>query len=215
MRLIVILALIVAHNSAFSQKHAVYDPYVAAAFDVLNNMPFKQLQLQDTSGRVYNTAALYGKTIYVDFWFTSCSPCLKEIPYSQSLQQFFAADTNIVFLNICIDNIERKSAWKQMIHDKQMRGIHLFYERNRPQKINLLREYELTFPAYMLVNKEMKIIGYNAPRPSEEGWVEWAIAQAKENNFLSKAYIEQVTQSKGYTAFINANWPKIVSLKKE
>src|SRR5881398_949665 len=78
-----------------------YDPYLAASFDQLNNKPFLGLQLEDTSGHIFNTLSLKGKTIYVDFWFTSCPPCLKEIPYSNALQQFFASDTNIVFLNIC------------------------------------------------------------------------------------------------------------------
>src|SRR3954463_15275192 len=136
---ILLIAGIFIVTNVFSQtKSSAYDPYVADTFDLLNNKTFAQLELEDTSGHIFNTALLTGKTIYVDFWFTSCPPCIKEIPYSIALQQFFAPDTNIVFLNICIDNIERKQDWKRMIHDKEMRGIHLFYVRNRPQKINLL-----------------------------------------------------------------------------
>src|SRR4051812_9373202 len=156
-RFVIILFTLLVFTKSFSQNTSRnYDAYVAATFDLLNNKTFIPLQLEDTAGRLFNTSSLLGKTIYVDFWFTSCPPCLKEIPFSAALQQYFTADTNIVFLNICIDNIERKHAWKQMIRNKKMKGIHLFYVRNRPQKINLLREYEITFPTHLLVNKEMK-----------------------------------------------------------
>ena len=212
---LLIPAILIFTNAISQTKPSGYDPYVADAFDLLNNKPFTQLQLEDTAGHIFNTALLTGKTIYVDFWFTSCPPCIKEIPYSIALQQFFATDTNIVFLNICIDNIEQKGAWKQMVRDKEMRGIHLFYVRNRPQKINLLREYEVTFPTYLLVNKQMKVIGYEAPRPSEEGWVHWAIAQAANDEILSASYRELIDQSKRYREFIDENWQRIVSLRKQ
>jgi len=212
---IILVCAIIIFTGTFSQsRSSAYDPCVADTFDLLKNKPFAQLQLEDTAGHIFNTSLLTGKTIYVDFWFTSCPPCLKEIPYSKSLQQFFASDTNIVFLNICIDNIERKQAWKQMIHDKKMDGIHLFYVLNRPQKINLLRQYEIIFPAYLIVNKEMKVMGYHAPGPSEEGWVHWAIAEAENNNLLSDSYRELMNQSKRYREFINENWQRIVSLRK-
>ena len=100
-----------------------------------------------------------------------------------------------------------------MIHNREMHGIHLFYVRNQPQKINLLREYEIMFPTYLLVNKQMKVIGYNVPRPSEEGWVHWAIAQAADGEMLSDSYRELMNQSKRYLEFIHKNLPVIASLK--
>lgn len=206
------LFTVIIFTKAFSQSRSLYDTNVAR-FDFLNNKLFVPLQLEDTSGHIFNTAALMGKTIYVDFWFTSCPPCLREIPYSSSLQKFFATDTNIVFLNICIDNKERRQAWKQMVHDKKMQGIHLFYARNQPQKISLLKEYYITFPTYLLVNKEMRIIGYDAPRPSEEGWAHWAIVRAKDGVLLSESYSEIINHSKAYKDFLNKSGPEIFSLR--
>ncbi len=212
-RLIIPVFAIIIFKNGFSQnRSSAYDPCVADTFDLLNNKPFARLLLEDTAGQIFNTSLLAGKTIYVDFWFTSCSPCLREIPYSKTLQQFFASDTNIVFLNICIDNIERKQAWKQIINNKKMSGIHLFYMRNKPQKINLLKEYKITFPMHLLINKEMKIIGYDAPSPFEQGWVHWAIAEAEKNIFLSDSYRQLITHSKSYKEFIDDNLKIITSL---
>lgn len=181
------LILVVICTACFAQKQAKWVDSVAANYNLLKNKPFAELQLEDTSGNLFNTSSLSGKTIYVDFWFTACAPCIKEIPYSKHLQEYFSEDTNIVFLNICIENADRKAVWKQMIKDKEMPGIHLFYARNRPQKVNLLRAYNIKFPTYLLVNKEMKVIGYDAPRPSE-GLVYYVIQQAGKNISLAEAF---------------------------
>lgn len=199
-RLFTALILATICINGFSQNQYYVDSIIAH-YDRLNNKPFAALQLEDTSGNLFTTGSLKGKTFYVDFWFTACPPCIKEIPYSKALQQYFAADTNIVFLSICIENIDRKLVWKQMIKDREMPGIHLFYARNQPQKINLLRQYDITFPTYLLLNKEMKVIGYDAPRPSEKGWVHWAISRAAEGKLLSKSYKQMITHSTEYNTF--------------
>jgi thiol-disulfide isomerase/thioredoxin len=171
-------------NIAFTQP--AKDRASVAAYNELFGVTFPELLLQDTSGNLFNTASLQGKTIYVDFWFTTCPPCLKQLSHAKALKQHFEKDTSVVFLNICIENIERKDAWKQMIADKQIDGINLFYARNRPQKVNLLRQYRVNdFPTYMLVSSDHKIIGHNAPAPSEKYWVHWAIDKAKQNISLA------------------------------
>jgi thiol-disulfide isomerase/thioredoxin len=214
----ILLTVIVASLSflqVFSQSSRRINPAAVAIFDRLNNKPFAALAMEDTSGAIFNTASLIGKTLYVDFWFTACAPCVKEIPYSNALQKYFSKDTNIVFLNICIDNNERKTVWKEMVRDKQMKGIHVFYARNSPQKVNFLREYNIMFPTYLLVNNEFKIIGYDAPRPSQNGWVHWAITQAAENVYLSAAYKKLINHSKEYKAFSTKNKGEIMSLNNE
>src|SRR4051794_4673312 len=190
-RFVLILSTILVFTKSFTQNTSRnYDAYIAATFDLLNNKTFIPLQLEDTAGHLFNTSTLLGKTIYVDFWFTACPPCLKEIPFYKRLQQQFKNDTNTVFLSICIENIDQKASWKKMVKEKEIGGIHLFYARNRPQKVNLLRRYDIVFPTYLLVNKEMKIIGYDAPRPSEKGWVEWALSKAGQGTSLSASYKE-------------------------
>lgn len=166
------------------------------------NEPFAELELEDTSGILVKTSSLTGKTMYVDFWFITCPPCIKEIPYTKALHEYFANDTNIVFLTICIENIETKNAWKQMIKTQELPGLHLFYARNRPQKVNVLRKYNLTFPTYLLVNKEMKVIGYNAPRPSEKGLVHWSIMKAAEGKTLPDSYKDVLQHAKQYIDFL-------------
>jgi thiol-disulfide isomerase/thioredoxin len=202
---------IICYASVFAQKGSLPNHGTAAKFDLLNSRTFLAVDLEDTSGRLFNTSSLKGKILYVDFWFTTCPPCLKEIPFSKSLQNFFATDTNIAFVNICIDNKERKGDWKSLIRNNSLAGYQLFYVKNQPQKINLLREYSIVFPMYLLVNAEMKIIGYHAPRPSEEGWVHWAVSQAGKGFFLSNSYSQLMRRSKSFNDFMNNNREKIIA----
>jgi thiol-disulfide isomerase/thioredoxin len=192
-----LFAAIIGHSQ---RKQYVYDSIVRR-YNILHNQPFPKIELEDTSGNLINTASFAGKTVYVDFWFTTCPPCVSEIPYFKALQQEFAKDTNIVFLSICIENVNRKAAWKQMINEKAMPGIHLFYSRNRPQKVNLLRIFDITFPTYLLLNKDLDLIGYDAPRPSQQPFVRWAITQAKANQPLSESFTHFISRSPQYKAF--------------
>lgn len=201
-RSVLLMLLLAAGFSGFCQLRAYQYDSIIRHYDYLNQDPFPDLQLEDTSGNLVSTSSLLGKTVYVDFWFTTCPPCIKEIPFLKSLQQYFAADTNVVFLSVCIENKENKAAWKEMVKTKFLPGLHLFYARNRPQKINLLRKYDIGFPTYLLLNNELKLVGYDAPRPSESGWVHWSILRAKEGKQLSTSFAEVYSNADSYKYFI-------------
>ncbi len=198
----------------FAQNNKMgYDPKIAATFDRLNGKDFKLPAMEDERGVIFNPELLKGKTIYVDFWFTTCPPCIKEIEYARALKSFFQADTNIVFLNICIENIEKKEDWKTMLKNKQINGINLFYARNRPQQLNLVRLYGVDdYPTYLLVNTKAQIIGYRAPRPSQAGWVHWAIHQATSGQPLSGSYRQMFGADKNRQQFFERNRQVIDSL---
>jgi thiol-disulfide isomerase/thioredoxin len=189
-------ALLFTYSSGVSQqRYTNEERLLMQKFNWLNGQPFADLELENEKGEIVHTSSLSGKTLYIDFWFTTCSPCIKEISHARALHNFFAGDTNVVFLNICIENIDKKDAWKKMVAEKHIGGVNLFYARNRPQKINLLRKYNILFPTYLLVDKQLKVIGYDAPRPSEKGWVHWAIHEAANNVSLSDAYKSRNSQS--------------------
>ena len=180
---------------------STYDRFLAS--------PFPAMDFETIDSSIFNTSALAHKTVYVDFWFTACPPCLKQIPYAKQLHAYFAADTNVVFLNICIENNDRKQAWTRMVKEKAIGGINVFYARNRPQKINLLRQFNIVdYPTYLLLNN-LKVMGYDAPAPSEKGWVHWAIYEAAKNIPLSTSYALLVNKTKQANDYLTQNWPLI------
>ena len=187
-------------------NYGIYNLPVEREFNRLYGKSFPAMELEDANGNLIRTDSLAGKTIYMEFWFTACPPCIKQIPFAKKLQQFFASDTNIVFVNICIENIDRKDVWKTMVKEKEMEGIQLFYARNRPQKVNLLREFFIDdYPTCILINDNQQVTGYQAPVPSQTGWVHWAIAQAAAGVTLAEAYQQMIQNSNGYKIFMDSN----------
>jgi thiol-disulfide isomerase/thioredoxin len=50
-------------------------------------------------GDAYTLAGLRGKVVLLDFWFTSCAPCIREMPKLRSLQEEFGS-RGLVILTI-------------------------------------------------------------------------------------------------------------------
>ena len=55
-------------------------------------------------------AALRGKTVVLNFWFTNCGGCVLEIPELNKLQQQYA-DKNVAFLALGLDDAIRTRAF--------------------------------------------------------------------------------------------------------
>ncbi len=105
------------------------------------------------------------KYLYIDIWATWCGPCIREIPASYKLQKYFEGRNDLLFLNISIDSDTLK--WKQYISkNSQFIGKHINIDEN--QSASLMETLGIRgVPRYILVSKDGKIIGINAPKPSE------------------------------------------------
>lgn len=116
---------------------------------------------EDANGKKRKLSDFKGKVVLVDVWATWCPPCKREIPYLQELEKEFA-NKNIVFLSVSFDT--DRTAWKNMLKDKNMGGVQLISYRKGP----LVTDYEITaVPQFMLFSKTGKTVNINTPRPSE------------------------------------------------
>ena len=106
---------------------------------------------------------LKGKMLFIDIWATYCPDCRKELPTLETLQQTYKGKP-ITFVSISVDR--DKEAWKTMVKEKKLNGIHLYAS---PETKELFKKlYDLrSIPRYMLVDKEGNIISINAPMPSK------------------------------------------------
>lgn len=106
---------------------------------------------------------LKGKMLFIDIWTTYCPDCRKELPALETLQQTYKGKP-ITFISISVDR--DKEAWKTMVKEKKLSGIHLYAS---PETKELFKKlYDLrSIPRYMLVDKEGNIISINAPMPSK------------------------------------------------
>jgi len=103
------------------------------------------------------------KMLFIDIWATYCPDCRKELPALETLQQTYKGKP-ITFVSISVDR--DKEAWKTMVKEKKLNGIHLYAS---PETKELFKKlYDLrSIPRYMLVDKEGNIISINAPMPSK------------------------------------------------
>lgn len=67
------------------------------ALALMLHHPAPQFELKDLEGNVWSLNELHGKTVILNFWFTSCAPCIKEIPELNMLVQQYK-NKDVVFL---------------------------------------------------------------------------------------------------------------------
>jgi len=116
----------------------------------------------DVNGKLVSLEDFKGKVVYLDIWASWCGPCRMEIPHAKKLEEEMKGQ-DVVFLAVSIDDDEK--AWKKIIADKQLGGIHLLsagsFESGIAEMYNVNG-----IPRYIIIDKEGKLVNTNANRPS-------------------------------------------------
>lgn len=127
------------------------------------NIPAPDFTAYDENGKAVKLSDLKGKVVYVDFWSTSCVPCVEELPATKRLQENLKDNSNLVFLYVSFDNSEARA--KKFIADKDFKGLHWFLPKGFASEA--ARKYGIqAIPRYLLVDKNGLLLNDNAPRPS-------------------------------------------------
>jgi thiol-disulfide isomerase/thioredoxin len=125
----------------------------------------------DTTLTALHRAHFKGKVVYVDFWGTTCGPCLEEFRnFTKPLKAKYNNRSDIAYLYIAGGN---KLLWKQQIQKLNVQGSHLFinqveYARLYRSAVNGGRDIMVTMPRYLILDKTGKIVDSDAPRPSNK-----------------------------------------------
>jgi peroxiredoxin len=67
--------------------------------------PLADFKFEDNNGNKLQKKELSGKVIVMNFWFTSCKPCITEMPLLNELVAAYK-DTSVVFLAPALDEKE-------------------------------------------------------------------------------------------------------------
>lgn len=90
-----------------------------------------------------------GKTIYISFWATWCTPCLTEKPMLEKLKEQFKENNEIIFLDISLD--KDKLSWKEYLNKNKPKGIQLLSENESLTR----RNFEINgIPKHIIVNNK-------------------------------------------------------------
>jgi peroxiredoxin len=108
----------------------------ALAVKAMLNKPAPDFNLTDMNGKKWSLTALKGKVVVLNFWYTSCPPCLEEMPQLNELTKMYPPD-KVVFLALTFDSAPK---------------VQLFLKTN---------EFSYTIlPASKAIDQQYKISGW-------------------------------------------------------
>lgn len=118
---------------------------------------------ENHDGTTTSLSDLKGKYVYVDVWATWCKPCLAEIPALKELEKEMGED--IHFVSISIDKEDKHETWKQMVIDKELKGVQLYADNNWESKF--VKDYGINgIPRFILIDPKGNVVKPDASRPS-------------------------------------------------
>lgn len=119
--------------------------------------------LKGVDGKDISLSNFRGKIVFLDFWSSSCAPCIAQFPAARKMEEAFK-DKEVVFISIGMD---REEYWKKGIENFSPPGIQLLADFGDNGKV--AKDYHIKgYPIYYLIDKEGIICNDNPPRPSQE-----------------------------------------------
>ena len=113
------------------------------------------------------------KVVYIDFWFSTCSPCIEDFQHLPELKKLLETyEVEYLYLGHPISAPNTYQLWKSAIKKYHLVGWHVFMDDQLENNIRKLingnsdKKFEF-YPRYLLVNQQNKIVDYNATRPPE------------------------------------------------
>jgi thiol-disulfide isomerase/thioredoxin len=127
------------------------------------NKPAPDFAAYTLDGKPAKLSDYKGKVVYVDFWSTSCAPCVAELPYIKKLQEAYKDNKDIVFLYVSFDHT--KEILDHFIKERTFTGTHLVDSKGFSSDAAL--KYNIaSIPRHILVDKAGNLVSADAPRPS-------------------------------------------------
>lgn len=109
-------------------------------------------------------AKFKGRKLFIDFWFSSCGPCLQEFKHLAPLKSFLD-EKGVDILYISTDKPNREKAWMNAIKYNQLSGTHIRTSQALHEDIYNVHGIYM-FPTYMIVDENGKIVVSRAKYPS-------------------------------------------------
>lgn len=136
------------------------------AAEEVKTIPAIDFTLKDQYGNTHTLSDYKGKTVFLNFWATWCSPCRAEMPDIQKLYEEFQQE-DVVILGVAAPNLGR---------EKSEEGIKGFLEENgytypvvMDTDAEAFQAYGInSFPTTFMIDKDGNVFGYIPGQLSEE-----------------------------------------------
>ena len=131
-----------------------------------------QFQIVDRYGNIHSShSTVYKKDqpsqlTYIDFWATTCKPCIKELPFLEELDSKYTNE-ELHIVSISIDNKSDEPLWEKQIYENNHSWNNYLLKDGMGS--DLVEKLGLFFiPRYVILDKNGLMINERAPRPSNE-----------------------------------------------
>ena len=121
-------------------------------------------KLNDTSGNEVRFDIFRGKYLLIDFWASWCAPCIKNFPFFEKLMAEYRSDP-IQFISVSLDS--ESSIWKESVKKYKLQGLQLSDSKAFSGLLPVYCKVVTSLPRYVLIDKEGKIIDFDAPYPDD------------------------------------------------
>ncbi|MCC8409704.1 redoxin family protein [Mucilaginibacter sp. UR6-1] len=135
------------------------------------NQKIKFISIDDRETDINNviTQNFKGKVVYIDFWGTTCGPCLAEFrDFTKPLKEKYRQSGKIGYLYISQGN---EYLWRKQVAKYDVEGTHLFLSGEQYDKLyhNAVQNKlaQIAMPTYVIVNAQGEIVETDAKRPSD------------------------------------------------
>lgn len=125
------------------------------------NQTAPDFRLTDSTGTQWHLNELRGKIVVLNFWFTTCAPCIQEMPELNRLVREYKG-RNVVFLGLSFNN--------QAQVDKFLKN-HKFEYTILANSKEVDNQYKVgTWPTSMVIDKNgiIKLVTNSSPKIREE-----------------------------------------------
>ena len=159
-----------ASNAAVTDSRAKLATFVGK--------PLPAFALPDLAGRLVSSRSLLGHPVVINMWFTTCAPCVAEMPALNKIRAE-QAGSDAVFLAITYEE------------PRQVRNFlqhHAFTYRHIPSAGTYCRQFTHSFPISLFVDRTGIVRRIDGGMPWENG----KASQVNDNEF--RAALELITQ---------------------
>jgi len=113
------------------------------------NKQAPDFDLTDLQGKKWTLRELRGKVVVLNFWYTSCPPCLEEMPQLNELTKMYTAD-KVVFLALTFNDAQKVQSFLQS---------HQFDYTILPNSKPIDQQYKVSgWPTSLVINKKGTIM---------------------------------------------------------
>ena len=139
---------------------------------------------------VLSQPELEGKKIYVDFWYSSCGPCIGAFKNMDSGKKLLKEEGYItLYMGRETSHPDSKARWLNVIRDFDLEGYHVYMskqlEDEMTERVMQNSDDWFSYPHYLLINENGEVINWDAPGIVDIELLSGSISELSTNNLTN------------------------------